>query len=114
MNTKRLRRLRERLWLENPHCHYCGCKTVWYTGSGGADRPNNAATLDHVIPRTNPLRHSLPFYPKELLVLCCNKCNNERGKRDEGKLRKYANWNSRDDLKKLLTDPNILVQLSAQ
>ena len=113
MNTKRLRRIRQRLWLKDPHCHYCGCHTVWYTGSGGVDRPPNAATLDHIIPRTDPIRHILPYYPQELLVLCCNKCNNVRGKRDEMKLRKYVpQWESRDQLKKLLTDPQILVQLS--
>lgn len=113
MNTRRLRKIRQRLFLENPHCYWCGCKTVWYTGTGGHDRPANAATLDHLIPRTDPLRHVLPFYPQELLVLCCNKCNNERGKREEGQLRKHISWTTRTHLKKLLTDPKIVVQLSS-
>jgi 5-methylcytosine-specific restriction endonuclease McrA len=73
--------------------------------------PEDAATLDHVIPRTNPLRHKLPYYPKELLVLSCNKCNGDRGRRDDSNLRKLANWETQEDLKKILTDPEILSKL---
>ena len=113
MNTKRFRKIRQRLWKKDPHCHYCGCKTIWLEQAGG-NRPPNAATLDHIIPRTNPLRHTLPFYPQELLVLCCNKCNNDRGKRDEQKLKQHIRWTDRSELKKLLTDPQIVVKLSAE
>lgn len=111
-NTKRLRKLRRRLWEADPHCVYCGCETVWWvSGTGHADKPSNAATLDHVISRLDPRRYQMDHYPSSYFVLACDSCNNKRGAREDVTLRRKVNWNSKEQLKNiLLTNPELAVQ----
>jgi 5-methylcytosine-specific restriction endonuclease McrA len=112
-NTKRLRRIRKRLWDQDKRCHYCKEETVWWVKEGKEKMPPNAATLDHIISRLNPVRHTLPYYPSSLIVLACNKCNNERGAREDITLRSKVNWESRVQLKSiLLTDLDLMVNSS--
>jgi 5-methylcytosine-specific restriction endonuclease McrA len=109
-NTRRLRKIRRRLWENNPCCHWCGVKTVWWVEAlGHVEKPKNAATLDHLISRLNPQRYQMSEYPSELMVIACDKCNNERGKREDVSLRRITEWNSRKELKEVLTDPNLMV-----
>jgi 5-methylcytosine-specific restriction endonuclease McrA len=110
-NTKRFRTIRRRLFDADPHCHWCHCRTVWWVkATNHKNKPPNAATLDHLISRLNPLRYKMPSYPKELFVLACQSCNHKRGVQEDIALRHKAHWNSREELKKVLTDPELIVQ----
>jgi hypothetical protein len=89
------------MWNENPHCHWCGCKTQIFE-SPNKSCPPNGATIDHLISRLNPLRYKLEYYPQELFVLSCYSCNQNRGRKEEAELRKVGFWNSKDQLVNLL------------
>ena len=97
-NTKRLRKLRRELWEKNPKCHYCGVTTTWEIPANGKIT-STAATLDHLVSRLNPARYTMDHYPSSLLVLCCSKCNNGRGRREDIILQKQVKWNSKEELK---------------
>lgn len=65
---------RLKLWEEDPHCHWCGCLTVW--PNGHRQKPTTA-TLDHLRDRYDPQRGS----DKSLAtVLACYACNQARGR----------------------------------
>jgi len=111
-NTKRLRKLRRTLWEKDPKCHYCGVVTTWEIPAKGSLSPT-AATLDHLISRLHPTRYTMDHYPSSLLVLCCYRCNNDRGRREDISLQKKVHWNSKEELKNiLLTNPELAVQYS--
>jgi len=101
--AKRYRKIRRALWEANPHCHFCGCLTCWWTKPTGP-MPSNGATLEHLISRLNPIRYQLKEYPRSLFVLACNKCNHERGVYEDRRLRQMVSWNSKEQLKKVLTE----------
>ena len=107
-NTKKLRKVRRKLWEQNPHCHWCGCLTDWYNPPNG-NLPPNAATIDHLLSRLNPERYYLPYYPQSLMVIACYKCNTERGAREERELLQQIQWTTRANLKNLLTNRETVV-----
>jgi hypothetical protein len=113
VNTKRLRKIRQRLWEADSRCYWCGRPTVLplkKTRGQGVLDPNNA-TLDHLISRLNPIRHQLPYYPASLMVLSCYECNNRRGQREDKLLRSISKWNSAEELKKVLTSYRLSIYL---
>jgi len=111
-NTRRLRRIRKSLWEKDPHCHWCGVKTVWWAKAlGHAEKPKNAATLDHLVSRLDPKRYKMEYYPRSLFVIACDCCNNNRGKREDVALRKITEWHTREELKKVLTENESVVSL---
>lgn len=99
------------MWEANKQCHWCNCSTVWWIegdqSNGG--RPGNAATLDHLLSKFDPQRYAMPCYPSSLFVLACDRCNNRRAALEEASLRKHFTWNSKAELKKLLTTPEYSV-----
>lgn len=111
-NTKRLRKIRRKLWEADCRCAYCHQPTVWWAQPDGhAEKPPNAATLDHKISRLDPKRYLMDHYPSTEFVLACDRCNNSRGAREDISLRRKVNWNSREQLKNiLLTNPELAVQ----
>lgn len=44
---------------------------------------DNTCTLEHLRTRYNPNRYLPNHNQEERTVLCCNKCNHERGKKEE-------------------------------
>lgn len=85
MSTKSLAKQRERLWREDPHCHYCGVETILkpnhVKGLTTPEERDRLATIDHIRPRHHPDRLK-PANGEVLHVLACSKCNNERDKRE--------------------------------
>lgn len=82
-NRERLRKRRERLWLNDPHCENCGKLTIlpeqlpgYKPGIGlkGYEQPSNMATIQHRYSKNNPKRK---FYiPGERRhLLWCHECN---------------------------------------
>ena len=69
------RELRRQLFEQDPHCHWCGCLTIWLDQDGGA-YPDNFATLDHLYTRYEMEKRVELGNP---FVLACNKCNHDRG-----------------------------------
>jgi hypothetical protein len=85
--TQRLRKKREQLYSEDPHCHWCGTLTVQLKGHVSKP-PENAATIDHLIHQWHDRRKQNKCAPNEKrYVLACRKCNMQRGL-VEGFLRK--------------------------
>lgn len=63
---------RERLYSRNPHCHWCGVRTI--PGKGGGSL---LATLDHV--KSWPECSSLDEWADQSnMVLACLSCNQRR------------------------------------
>lgn len=84
MNRKRKRR--QILFDRDPHCHWCGVLTVWYSQpTKHEEMPNNAATLDHLYSRFNPERIT-PIDNVERTVLACLECNRRRSVEEEAKI----------------------------
>ena len=102
MGTKVKAKIRRRLWESNPHCIWCKQPTIWWTPSDGGNMPDNAATIEHLLSRFNPIRYLLPRYPKDLMAIACNRCNNDRGAREDISFRSKVNWNTREELKNIL------------
>ena len=78
MNQKR-RRLT--LYKRNPHCHWCGTKTVLPPPGPpptSKPMPPNMATIDHLRDKYHPKRHERPRPGEERTVLACNRCNGIR------------------------------------
>ena len=74
------RKRRHKLFLQDPHCHWCGCEVV-ESQSRQKNQQDNSATLDHLRTKFDPQRGEPS--DKEQTVLSCYKCNNERGMADE-------------------------------
>lgn len=73
-SSSKKRRRRKKLWLENPHCHWCGILTVLIdNGNGLKKHPDNMATIDHVKSRYDKTRRK-----NNVWVLACRKCNQKR------------------------------------
>lgn len=73
--SNKFRVQREKMWRRNPHCYYCGVKTV--LPNGKSPRAMNEATIDHLRPRHHPARHE-PANGEFRRVLACWECNNKR------------------------------------
>lgn len=82
--TERLRRARQKMMADDPHCWYCGIEVIevehYQRGRGQPKkpRPGNAATIEHMFHRLKGHRPSQGSW-----VLACNDCNNERNRYSE-------------------------------
>lgn len=77
-NRDRSRNIRLRMWRKNPHCYYCGIKTIWVERSGGTALPHEA-TIEHLRSRLNPTRTEPCVDNKDRrITIACYKCNHER------------------------------------
>jgi hypothetical protein len=74
-----IRKRKLNLWKKDPHCFWCEELTIIHKHKQGRKIPDNAATLDHIVTRLNPLRGKI----KGRTVLACNRCNFLRGKMEE-------------------------------
>jgi len=82
-NNEYVRYMKLKLWVKDPHCHYCGIETILsHDMPQGVSYLPNMATIDHVYSRLNPLRQT----QRQKLVLSCNLCNNYRARLEEDKL----------------------------
>lgn len=88
-----LRRKRDKLFAENPHCHWCGTLTALPAEVERAVKELRAkmATIDHLRARHHPGRTEPPKNNEVRLVLACWTCNNERDKADTA-----AHWTVED------------------
>ena len=92
MSRDQQTRRRRRLFQENPFCSFCDCKL--------RERPNgnNAATLEHIISRNNPLRGKA----EGKTVLACKKCNNERAAAEQRAMPIEELWRRGGHLERML------------
>jgi hypothetical protein len=71
------RKIRNKLWNQNPQCFWCFCNTRKPPDDPGAPIYPDTATLDHVVSswhkRLNP-------DAEQMLVIACSECNAERGR----------------------------------
>jgi len=86
-STERLKRRRTKLWIQNPHCIYCGVETILPEDvERGKPAPPHMATIDHKYSRFHSLR-TTPNSPMEIRrVLCCNLCNNYKAQLEADKI----------------------------
>lgn len=78
--SPRLKRRRNKLFAEDPHCHWCTVELVYYNPGElkkGESLPDNFATIDHLNTRFDLTRWENHDQPQT--VLACYKCNKERG-----------------------------------
>lgn len=70
---------RKKLFLEDPHCHWCGQEVVEITATYGMSLPPNMATLDHLHDRIEHVK-GRPVMPlgTSVTVLACRSCNEKR------------------------------------
>jgi hypothetical protein len=87
VNDQRKRKLN--LWKKDPHCVWCGEKTILHTHRQRKKLPWNMATVDHIITRNIPLRGKV----KGRTVLSCNRCNFLRNRIEE----KMKQFEEKDD-----------------
>ena len=81
MSHQRLMRRRQKLWLKNCRCVFCGTKTILPPPGKPRGRvPDNWATIEHLDSRYNPERGN---GTGERTVLCCWRCNNDRNKAEQ-------------------------------
>lgn len=73
------------LWERDPHCHWCGTKTVWRERKGLFHDPR-LATVDHLRSRLSRDRWQENRKGHERTVLACRRCNEERGAVQEREL----------------------------
>ena len=67
-----------KLWRRDPHCHWCGVRTVLPTDNSGRQFAT-LATLDHLDNRLSKDRVKNKHHT-ERTVLACAACNSERGR----------------------------------
>ncbi len=82
--ASKMAQLRKRMWNRDPHCYWCGCKTIFIHRKGNKMVPPpemNEATVEHYFSRYSPSRGKCPHIQRN--VLACWKCNNERGRREQ-------------------------------
>ena len=89
--TVRLRRIRNKLFEENPFCHWCGKAVIKLEGEWGRNIQPNLATLDHLYSRLHPLR-TAPRPNDPAFVLACYKCNHKRGEEECRSLPLEEQW----------------------
>lgn len=102
----RIRKIRNRLYVQNPHCFWCGCLTVPPQPKGTVNRtyPENEASLDHLYERNHPFRRQTTKHLQRY-VLACRLCNSKRSQGqlhiDENKMQVFAARNSDPLLKRI-------------
>jgi hypothetical protein len=94
-SNKRLRRRLQRLWEEDPHCHWCGKLTYMVLYPPGEEfmlkkQTSQMATIDHIYSRLHPKRLEAPRGERHedlsRTVLACFQCNQERSRREQAEL----------------------------
>lgn len=80
---------RKRLFNQDPHCHWCKCLTVWENSSAGEVEPDNLATVDHLFSRLSGKKTG-DNNSKQVTVLSCKKCNQDRAKAEEKAMGRVA------------------------
>lgn len=107
-NSEYLRYVKLKLWVKDPHCHYCGIETILsHDMPQGVTYVPNMATVDHVYSKLNPLRDRV----QQKFVLACNLCNNYRARLEEDKLTIEEKWDRskrghRDGVPQIPINPN--------
>ena len=74
MSSPKLRRRRDRLMAQDPHCHWCGCEVIYFKPALGQSLPAHFATLDHL----NDRIEEAPRPIRGVIVLACKACNEAR------------------------------------
>lgn len=80
------KRRRLKLWQRNPHCHWCGRKTVYIQRRQGGPKvaySDDEATLDHLNSRLSGNRKQTNTVTT---VLACRACNHRRAAFEEATL----------------------------
>jgi 5-methylcytosine-specific restriction endonuclease McrA len=79
--AKREQFRREVYKREGGRCFFCKTRVrLHWKGQFDGEQPDDAATLDHIIPKSQGGRYEL-----QNLVCACRICNARRGSRDAGK-----------------------------
>ena len=78
-NQSRLRKLKLKLYRENPRCHYCKQIMVWDDTAkhDGTDTPL-LCTLEHLLSKYDPRRWEKKLPTEHRLTLACYACNQNR------------------------------------
>lgn len=91
-DTKRLKKQRLAIWKYDPHCYWCGVKTILPSKHWKGPTASNVATIDHLRPRHHPGRLE-PCNGREFRrVLSCFKCNNERDRIEHEMMPREKLW----------------------
>lgn len=95
----RNRRKLVRLWMEDPHCHYCKRKTVLVLMAPEERMPRRfsnyplRATLEHLRSRLHPDRHEpIQQDGERRIVLACNECNQAQNTKEMDGLSREELW----------------------
>lgn len=86
--SKKIHKRKLRLYLDDPHCHWCGKKVVIVVPGDGVKQPHNLATIDHIVHKLDPKREVKYNRLQEFTVLSCHQCNQERGRNDFQRFKK--------------------------
>jgi hypothetical protein len=89
MSDRRLQRRRNRLWADDPSCHWCGKETVLpmdLPGGGNDQTEPRMATIDHLDSRLDETRGAFPNHEITRTVLACRECNERRGSTRQAQL----------------------------
>lgn len=94
MSTKSKQRRLKNLFEAHPHCFWCGCLVTLenrynHESEHHLKLPPNGATLDHIISRNNK---DWKKGVKNVVVLSCNKCNQERQAKEIARLPREELW----------------------
>ncbi len=93
MSSKRLRKRKERLWKENPHCRNCGDLTILPEKYKATEKqPDNLATIQHFHHKYHPDRHKPNPTGEVRTDLWCYKCNNKDAKEITKNRKKELLW----------------------
>lgn len=71
------RHKRLKMWMDDPHCYWCG-RFTHLSASGESVTYDFTATIDHVYSKWHHLHGSAPEGASEILVLACGQCNGDR------------------------------------
>lgn len=73
---------RNRMWKQNPHCHWCGILTLSPLPGKESVTYSDTATLDHLYSKWE-LRENPDLLSQQTTVIACAKCNADRGRKAE-------------------------------
>jgi len=89
--AKRRQIRRQELWVQQDgKCFWCQSPTLlalWCVETHETP-PDNLATLEHLLHSRDPRRRVPPVGGEQRLAMACYRCNQDRGARDELRLRK--------------------------
>lgn len=82
------RKVKIKLWNENPHCHWCG-RLTRLTNNPNGIIPDDAATVDHLYSKFD-LRRWVKAENEKRYVLACRLCNWNRSFNEAAQLPKSS------------------------